>query len=144
MCIRDRFRYDPETAMFKSATPAGLVSTLSRDHPGTEFTKAAEVAMTPDGALLFASNRGNQSIAGFQVGADKAMGLQSIVYNVSWPRDILTVGSSLIALEMNRDGKGAVSVYDFDLTSHKYGEMVSPPRQMISVPTPASFALVSL
>ncbi len=58
------FRFDADGGRL---TPIETVSTLPADFK--EFNKSADIHLTPDGAYLYASNRGHNSIAVFKVDA---------------------------------------------------------------------------
>ena len=62
------FRYDP-----RDGTPVSLqtVTTLPDGFSGT--STAAEVVVSPDGRFLYASNRGDDSIAVFQIDATSGL-----------------------------------------------------------------------
>ena len=92
-----------------------MIVNLKTHHSASEYTKAAEVAVSADGTLLFASNRGNQSIAVFDIdSATGLLALRSLALDIAWPRDIAVLGASLLAIERDGGGagRGAVSVID--------------------------------
>jgi 6-phosphogluconolactonase len=140
------FPYDAARSEFASTTPAQVISTLAPTHNASEFTKAAEVAVSADGTLLFASNRGNQSIAVFDVdSATGLLALRSLALGVAWPRDISVLGASLLAIERDGGaaGRGAVGVFDI-APGPTGGGLVLPPRESHDVASPASYAYVAL
>jgi 6-phosphogluconolactonase (cycloisomerase 2 family) len=143
------FDYDAVQGGFVQSTPRQVLSSLALHRPSSgEATKAAEVAVSPDGRWVFAANRGNNSIAVLSAAPTAAdpMRLDSIIYGAAWPRDMLVVGSSLLVIERDMDGIGGVSVYDIRQQWEGGGARIilDPPRTLRGVPSPASFALAPL
>tara|TARA_B110000208_G_scaffold3609_1_gene4850 strand:+ start:39 stop:1268 length:1230 start_codon:yes stop_codon:yes gene_type:complete len=138
------FDYDGTIGEFTSTMPRQFISTLAPDHPVAEFSKAAEIAISQDGKKLFAANRGNQSIAAYSISTSGALMLHSTILGVAWPRDIAVLGNSLLAIERDATKAnggttlfGGVAVYDLDGDSPRAPG--AKPRQMIEMPSPASF-----
>ena len=55
-------RFDPDSYELETVQ---YISTLPEDF--TEFSKNADLHLTPDGRYLYASNRGHESLAAFKV-----------------------------------------------------------------------------
>lgn len=105
-----------EIFVMDTGVPGGRVlqriSTLDSQGGGKESTCAA-VRISPDGRFLYASNRGDDSIAVFLIDEKtKLLTLKEIVPTMGrTPRDIALWGNRLLAA--NQDG-GGITVFEMD------------------------------
>lgn len=111
-------------------TPGASVSTLPRDFTGTSTT--AEILVHPSGRLLYGSNRGHDSLAIFQIGADGALhsgGFASTRGRT--PRHFAFSPDGRWLLAANQDS-GDIGVFRIDLQSGA----LAPVGRMVSAGTP--------
>lgn len=113
------------------------ISTLPKDFTGTN--DAAEIHVLPNGKFLYASNRGNDSLAVFAI--DQKTGLLKAVDHVSTegktPRnfEIDPTGSRLLVA--NQD-TGNIVVFNIDGRTGR----LTPAGEVLSVPSPVSLDFV--
>lgn len=113
------------------------ISTLPKDFTGTN--DAAEIHVHPNGKFLYASNRGNDSIAIFAI--DQKTGLLKVIDHVSTqgktPRnfEIDPTGSRLLVA--NQD-TGNIVVFNIDGQTGR----LTPTGEVLSVPSPVSLDFV--
>ena len=118
----------------------GAVQTLSSLPAGYEGEKAAaEIALHPNGRFLFVSNRGDHTIATFQVGPDGLLKLSgSAPCGGKSPRHIVMDPSGRWMLVSNQDSDSVV-VLRVDATSGKIepaGVEISIPKAVCAVMEP--------
>jgi 6-phosphogluconolactonase len=117
--------------------PLQTISTLPKDFTGTN--DAAEIHVHPNGKFLYASNRGNDSLAIFAI--DQKTGLLKAVDHVSTegktPRnfEIDPTGSRLLVA--NQD-TGNIVVFNIDGQTGR----LTPAGEVLSVPSPVSLDFV--
>jgi 6-phosphogluconolactonase len=96
------FAYNPETGKLEEQQ---RISTLPESY--SDFNACADIHLTPDGRFLYASNRGHNSIAVYQV--DASSGLLTLMGHEStrgdFPRNFLIdkSGQYLLAANQNTD-----------------------------------------
>jgi 6-phosphogluconolactonase len=130
------FSYDAKNGALQ---PQQTISTLPKAFSGTN--DAAEIHVHPNGKLLFASNRGHNSIAVFSI--DKQTGRLNLVDNFSTegktPRNFEIDPDGSRLLVANQDS-GNVVVFRMNLQT---GELIST-GQVVQVPAPVDLKFVRL
>ena len=95
----------------------------TRSYPGA-------IRMTGDGAFVFVSNRGHNSIAVIETGADGAMKLiDTVGCNGDFPRDIALSPDETILIAAN-EKSGTVTRFSFDRKEKK----LSPEKEALPIP----------
>lgn len=113
------------------------ISTLSEEYNGTSYSAA--IAISSDGNFLYASNRGDDSIAAYKI--DKATGMLTLIAHYSsqgkWPRDIKIdpTGNYVYAANQNSDSVACFKV-------NKSGELKF--LESIKVQSPVCITFVQL
>jgi 6-phosphogluconolactonase len=109
------------------------ISTLPADFSGED--NSAEIAVSPSGRFLYASNRGNDSIAVFQV--DMNTGLLNKIQNAPTqgqiPRNFVIDPTGRYLLVANQNSNNIV-VFAIDRTSGR----ISPTDQSAEISSPVS------
>jgi len=77
------------------------ISTLPADYTGTSY--CADIHLSPDGKMVYASNRGHQSIVVFQRGEDgRLTQLKHVPVEGNWPRNFALDPSGKFMLVANQ------------------------------------------
>ena len=124
------FRYDAVNA---TLTPIQNISTLPENHPATANDSCAEIAVSPNGKFVYASNRGHDSITVFSLDPDS--GKLTLVENQptqgKTPRHFTLdpTGRWLIAENQNSD---SIVVFSIDPTTGK----LKPTGQTLALGSP--------
>lgn len=80
----------------------GTVPSLPADY--TEKAQAAHIQISPDGTLVYVSNRGPSTIGVFRIEADgRTTLLQQVATGGDWPRFFLLLGKHLLACNQESD-----------------------------------------
>jgi 6-phosphogluconolactonase len=128
------FSYDHESGKL---TPVQTVSTLPVDFSGED--NSAEIAVSPSGRFLYASNRGNDSITVFQV--DMKTGLLNKIQIVPTqgkiPRNFIIDPAGRYLLAANQDSNNIV-VFAIDMASGK----LTPTGRATDISSPVSILFV--
>jgi 6-phosphogluconolactonase len=124
------FSYDHESGKL---TQVQTISTLPADFSGED--NSAEIAVSPSGRFLYASNRGNDSIAVFQV--DMNTGLLNKIQNAPTqgqiPRNFVIDPTGRYLLVANQNSNNIV-VFAIDRTSGR----ITPTDQSAEISSPVS------
>jgi 6-phosphogluconolactonase len=131
----DVFNYAPATATF---TKVQVISTLPTGFAGPNHP--AEIQVSPDGNYVYASNRGNDTIAIFSI--DHATGRLTAVDHQSVggknPRHFIIDPTGEYLLVANQDTNNVV-VFGIDHTTGRLADLGIP----IDVPTPVCVCFVA-
>jgi 6-phosphogluconolactonase len=107
--------YDPATGL---VTPGASLPTVMPGDTGTERNYPAEAVVSPDGAFLYVSNRGDDSIARFSLDGDGGQPtlLDTVPAGGAYPRHIALApgGDLLFAANQN---SGTVTAFTRDATT---------------------------
>ncbi len=130
------FSYDGGTGSLKKL---GSVSTLPKGFSGNNT--AAEIKVHPNGKFLYASNRGNDSIAAFSI--DNHTGTLTLIDFVptrgKTPRNIEIDPTGKLLLAANQDSNNIV-VFRIDPRSGK----LAPTGQVLSAPAPVCLKFMAI
>ena len=130
------FTIDPGNG---ALTPAQAISTLPEEYTGTNF--CADIHIDPAGKFLYASNRGHNSLAIFEINAKT--GKLSLVDIESvrgdWPRNFLIDPKGNYLFVANRRTNNVV-VFQRDLSSGK----MTPTGVEVSVPEPVCVKMLEV
>lgn len=104
--------YDPDTG---TVTPGDSLPTVPAGSRGTQANYPAEVAVSADGAFVYVSNRGHDSIARFQVAAGGARVelLDAVPSGGAYPRHIAMAPGDAWLFAANQNS-GTVAVFARD------------------------------
>ncbi|HEY0984904.1 lactonase family protein [Schlesneria sp.] len=119
------FDYDTKTGTLKERQN---ISTLPSDFKGV--THCADLKITPDGRFLYGTNRGHDSIAAYQLGADGEMTLIGIEPSLGkGPQNLLITPDGKLLLCANMPGNN-VAVFKIDGQSGKLKSVGEPISQV--------------
>jgi 6-phosphogluconolactonase len=128
------FSYDHESGKL---TPVQTISTLPADFSGED--NSAEIAVSPSGRFLYASNRGNDSITVFQV--DMKTGnlskIQIVPTQGKIPRNFVIDPTGRYLLAANQNSNNIV-IFSIEQGSGQ----LTPTGQAADVPSPVSMLFV--
>jgi 6-phosphogluconolactonase len=120
--------YDAKAGTFREIE---TLSTLPAGFPGN--TGGADVHVSPDGRFVYTSNRGDNSLAVFQIAP--ADGRLTLVQHVStqgnWPRNFALDPSGRVLLVANQNSNDV-----FTYTIDKQTGKLTPTGKSVSVPSP--------
>jgi 6-phosphogluconolactonase len=129
------FGYDPAKG---ELAPLQTVKTLPEGFTGTSYT--AEVEVSPDGRILYGSNRGHDSLVVFRI--DAATGRLALAGHVpvggSWPRHFAIVESGRALLAAHQRS-GTISLFRLDPATGipvAFGASVRVDRPACLLPVP--------
>jgi 6-phosphogluconolactonase len=113
-----RFSDTPQGLIVNTNTP---VKTIAPDFPAEKNT-AAEVAVSPDGGFLYASNRGEDSLVVFSISAKdgKLTLVQRIACGGKTPRHF-TLDPTAQWLLCGNEGSGTITIFRRDAATGKIG-----------------------
>jgi 6-phosphogluconolactonase len=128
------FLYDRQSGKL---TPIQTISTLPSDFSGQD--NSAEIQLGLSGHFLYASNRGNDSIALFKVGAKTGLlsKIQIVPTQGKIPRNFVIDPSGRYLLVANQNSNN-LAVFTIDSTSGK----LTPTAQTANVSSPVSILFV--
>ncbi len=130
------FSYNADTGALRELA---TLSTLPRNFKGTSF--AAEIGIHPSGKFIYASNRGDDSIAIFAI--DAASGVLRFVETVSSggkiPRHFEIAPGGAYLFAANQESNNVVIFRIDQNTGH-----LTPSGQVLELPSPACVKFVSL
>ncbi len=103
----------------------------------TDFSKAAAIRVHPSGKYLYASNRGHDSIAVYEI--DKKGNLKRVQLfqeGIEWPRDFAIESTGKYMIEGNRN-KNEIRVYDVEkgkISATSYRLDIAQPTSIVFLP----------
>ena len=122
-----------------SLNPIQTISTLPKDYKETNF--CADIHIDPSGKFLYASNRGHNSLAIYNI--DKRTGKLSLIdiepVQGDWPRNFLIDSKGDFLFVANRNTNNVV-VFKRDLTTGK----ITPTGFEVSVPEPVCIKILEI
>jgi 6-phosphogluconolactonase len=131
-----RYSYDPATG---TLTELQTVPLLPPNFTGT--STAAEIAIHPSGKFLYGSNRGDDSIAAFEINA--ATSSLSFVQRVSTqgktPRNFAIAPSGKLLFAANQNS-GTIVLFNLDPATGK----LTPSGQVLEAPSPVCIKFVPM
>lgn len=108
-------------------TEINSVSSIPADFSGK--AQAAHIQLSPDGSLIYVSNRGPHTIGVFRVASDGAVGpVQQVATGGEWPRFFLLLGRHLLVCNQNSD---SIVVFDVDADGR-----LTPNGQSLAIKAP--------
>lgn len=128
----DPFRWDAKRGLLD---PLVSTSTLPVGYTGPK--SGAEIAVHPSGKFLYASNRGDSSIAIFRIGGGKLTPIGHVLTGGKTPRSFAIDPSGKFLLAANQDSN-SISVFRIDAGNG----LLKPAGEPVSVPTPVSIVFV--
>lgn len=128
------FSYDPAAGKL---TPVQTISTLPPDFSGED--NSAEIQVDRSGRILYASNRGDNSITVFQIDAKTGMlsKIQVVPTQGKIPRNFVLDPSGKYLIAANQESNDLV-VFTIDSASGK----LTPTDQVVELPSPVSILFV--
>jgi 6-phosphogluconolactonase len=130
----DMFRWDAKRGLLD---PLGSMSTLPAGYSGAR--SGAEIAVHPSGKFLYASNRGDSSIAVFRIGGGKLTLIGHVPTGGKTPRSFAIDPSGAFLLVANQDSNSIVT-FRIDAGTG----LLKPAGEPVWVPTPVSIVFASL
>ena len=113
-----------------------VIPTLPAGFSGA--TKTADLAITPNGRFLFATNRGHDSVAGYAIGADGRLTLVEIVPSRgAGPQNLAITPDGRLLLVANMEGD-SLAVFRIDETTGRLIAVGEP----VKVARPSAIAII--